>query len=134
MFHKNNLTKSTVSSIHFILTTNLSFWCSGYTWSLHRSLNFSLTDMRKAIGTSIRTANSELRKVARHRLEANNFLNDTNNEGEKGQGDETLISMKLARQRMLTAMKLKNRKMNSQTGLNTFTTAKDDRTNLSFLF
>ena len=44
--------------------------------------------MRKAIGTSIRTANSELRKVARHRLEANNFLNDTNNEGEKGQGGD----------------------------------------------
>lgn len=83
IFHKNSCRTSTVCSITLIRTTNISFRCLGYARTLHRSLNFSLTDMRKALGTSIRTASSELRKVANHRLVVDNILEDTNDDEEK---------------------------------------------------
>ena len=38
-----------------------------YVRLLHRNLNFSKANMRKAIGTSIRSAKCELRRVARTR-------------------------------------------------------------------
>ena len=83
MFHKNSCITSTVSSINLIRTTNLPFCCLGYARTLHRSIDFSLTDTRKALGTSIRTASSELRKLASHRLVMDHILKDTNDNEEK---------------------------------------------------
>ncbi|CAF3335981.1 unnamed protein product [Rotaria socialis] len=50
-----------------------------YVRGLHRNLNFTRTDMRKAIGTSIRSATCELRKIERHRQHQLNSSQDDEN-------------------------------------------------------
>ncbi|CAF4203837.1 unnamed protein product, partial [Rotaria magnacalcarata] len=50
-----------------------------YVRGLHRNFNFIRTDMRKAIGTSIRSATCELRKIERHRQQQLNSSQDDEN-------------------------------------------------------
>ncbi|CAF1686156.1 unnamed protein product [Rotaria magnacalcarata] len=50
-----------------------------YVRGLHRNFNFIRTDLRKAIGTSIRSATCELRKIERHRQQQLNSSQDDEN-------------------------------------------------------
>ncbi|CAF4058063.1 unnamed protein product [Rotaria magnacalcarata] len=50
-----------------------------YVRGLHRNLNFTRTDMRKAIGTSIRSATCELLKLERHQQQQLNSSQDDEN-------------------------------------------------------
>ena len=49
-----------------IVSIEINFHLSVYVRTLHRNLSFSLTDMRRAVGTSIRSAWSELRRMHAH--------------------------------------------------------------------
>ena len=47
--------------------TNFALSDIAYVRTLHPNLTFHINDMKNAIGTSIRSAKSELRKVERYR-------------------------------------------------------------------
>ena len=64
-----------------------------YVRCLHQNLSFSMNDMRRAIGTSIRSANADLRRMQRHQghqfNQLHNFENhDPNEIDEQIQDDE----------------------------------------------
>ena len=82
MCHKNKYKIFIVRFPHRTIKHFLSF--IGHVRILHQNLKFSLTDMRRAIGTSIRSATCELRKVERHRL----VLSDLQHNEEPENGED----------------------------------------------